>query len=128
MKKAADAKKKLVKKLTKTQEKAKAKILRPFEMMRLAINNKQAEAKIGSFQAILFDLITNKRSKDESIPPLTITPVSSAVLLRSANSSRQSIQQKKVVFAQAKAVQLNYQSILGQGVQQARSFTPLSPT
>lgn len=88
MKKAADAEKKLAEKLTKTQEKAKAKNLGPFEMMRLAISNKQVEVEIRSFQAILSDPITDKRSKDESIPPLAITPGNSAAPLRSANSSR----------------------------------------
>lgn len=46
MKKAFDAKKKLVKKQVKTQEKAKAKNLGPSEMMRLAISNRQAKAEI----------------------------------------------------------------------------------
>lgn len=92
MKKAADAEKKLAEKQTKAQEKAKAKNLGPSEMMRLAISNRQAEAEIGSFRAILSDPITDKGSEDETVL-LPAAPVNSTTLLESANSSRQTIKQ-----------------------------------
>lgn len=81
----------MAKKLTKVQEKAKAKNLGLFKMKRLAINNRQAKAKIGNFQAILSNLITNKKSEDKFIPFLTI-PINSIVLLKLVNNSYQSIQ------------------------------------
>lgn len=126
MKKAADAEKKLAEKQTKAQEKAKAKNLRPSEMMRLAINNRQAKEEIESFRAILSDLITDERSEDDSIP-LSATPFNSTALLGLANSSRQTIQQKKVASAQSKVARLNRQSGWGQAAQQARSLTPPPP-
>lgn len=109
MKKAADAKKNLVEKQVKAQEKAKAKNLGPSEMMRLAISNRQAEAEIGSFRAILSDPITDERSGDEAIL-LSATPVNSTTPLGLAKSSRQTIQQKKVASTQAKVTRLNRRS------------------
>lgn len=106
IKKAADAEKKLAKKQVKTQEKAKTKNLRPSEMMRLVISNRQVEAEIESFRVILSNPITEEKSGDEVIP-LSTTPVNSATPLGLAKSSRQTIQQKKIASSQTKATRLN---------------------
>lgn len=76
----------MAEKQTKAQEKTKAKDLEPSKMMRLAINNRQVKAKIGSFKAILSNLITNKKNKNEIILLLTAF-VNSTILLELANSS-----------------------------------------
>lgn len=95
MKKSADAEKKLAKKQVKTQEKAKTKNLGPSEIMQLIISNKQVEAEIESFRAILSNPITEERSGEEFIP-LSTTLVNSATPLGLAKSSCQTIQPKKI--------------------------------
>ena len=76
--------------------------------MRIDLNNRQIKLEIESFQVILFNSINNKRNKDESIPLLTTIHVNSTTVLKLANSSYISIQQKQLAFALSKAIQLNY--------------------
>lgn len=67
MKKAADAKKKMVEK----QDKAKAKN-QTLEIKRLALSNRQAEAQLGSFKDILSDPPTGDKPSqpsNEQAPP-----------------------------------------------------------
>lgn len=59
-------------------------------MLQLAISNKQAEAEIRNFRAILSDLIIDKKSGDEVIP-FSATFVNSTTLLRLAKNSYQTI-------------------------------------
>lgn len=92
--------------------------------MQLAISNRQAEAEIGSFRAILSNRIIDERSGDEVIP-FSATPVNSITLLGLAKSSRQTIQQKKVASIQVKVTRLNHQNGLGQAAHQA--LTPPLP-
>lgn len=75
-------------------------------MMQLIISNKQVEAKIGNLRAILSNLITDEKSRDEAIPLLAIS-VNFITLLRLAKSSCQTIKQKKIAFTQAKVTRLN---------------------
>ena len=59
--------------------------------MKIDLNDKQIKSEIESFQVILFNSITNKRNKDESIPLLTTIHVNSTTVLKLVNSSYISI-------------------------------------
>lgn len=93
--------------------------------MQLAINNRQAKAKIENFRAILSNPITNKRSRDKAVS-LSATPVNFTTLLGLAKSSRQTIQQKKVVSTLAKIIRLNCQNSSSQVIYQAFTSSPLA--
>lgn len=116
MKKAADAKRKLIEKQTKGQEKAKNKgKTSNMDMMRLALANRQAEAGVGSFRDVFSNLVTGNNNKLEGSP-------ASGERAKQANSERQIVQQKKKANLQSRAIRLG--ASLGSNTTVSRPPTP----